>query len=54
MSLDPTTKELAVSAWLDTPLGPMLAVATGSELLLLEFETRRGLSAAVEQLSSRR
>lgn len=31
----------------------MLAVATGSELLLLEFETRRGLSAAVEQLSSR-
>lgn len=41
----------ARSAWLETPVGRMVAVATESALLLLEFETRRGLDASLERLS---
>lgn len=43
----------AGSAWLETPLGPMLAVAIDSALLLLEFETRRGLTESLERLGRR-
>lgn len=37
-------------AWLDSPLGPMLAIASNSHLLLLEFLERRGLEDAVRRL----
>lgn len=36
--------------WLDTPLGPMLAVANDQELCLLEFVNRRGLEHEIERL----
>lgn len=41
----------ALSArWLDTPLGPMLAIADETALLLLEFIDRRGLERELELL----
>lgn len=36
--------------WLDTPLGPMLAIADDERLYLLEFVDRRGLEREVERL----
>lgn len=36
--------------WLDTPLGPMLAIADETALLLLEFIDRRGLERELELL----
>jgi AraC family transcriptional regulator of adaptative response/methylated-DNA-[protein]-cysteine methyltransferase len=36
--------------WLETPLGPMLAVASATELHLLEFADRRALPAELEAL----
>ena len=36
--------------WLETPLGPMLAIADENALLLLEFSDRRGLEREVEVL----
>lgn len=36
--------------WLDTPLGPMLAVADEEFLYLLEFVDRRGLEREIEKL----
>lgn len=38
------------AAWLDTPLGPMLAVASEDALYLLEFTDRRGLEHELEHL----
>ena len=38
------------AAWLDTPLGPMLAVADEEVLYLLEFVDRRGLESEIERL----
>ena len=38
------------TAWLDTPLGPMVAVADEEVLYLLEFVDRRGLEAEIERL----
>lgn len=38
------------AAWLDTRLGPMLAVADDSSLFLLQFLDRRGLERQVERL----
>lgn len=38
------------SAWLETPLGPMLAVADDEALRLLEFADMPGLEAEVERL----
>lgn len=38
------------AAWLDTPLGPMLAIADENTLYLLEFVDRRGLEREIEQL----
>ena len=38
------------AAWLDTPLGPMLAVAGEEVLYLLEFVDRRGLERELEGL----
>lgn len=41
------------AAWLDTPLGPMLAIADDTALHLLEFVDRRGLEREVERLWKR-
>ncbi len=38
------------ASWIDTPLGPMLAVADDEALYLLEFVDRRGLEKEIEQL----
>jgi AraC family transcriptional regulator of adaptative response/methylated-DNA-[protein]-cysteine methyltransferase len=38
------------AAWLDTPLGPMLAIGDEETLYLLEFVERRGLEREVERL----
>jgi AraC family transcriptional regulator, regulatory protein of adaptative response / methylated-DNA-[protein]-cysteine methyltransferase len=38
------------AAWLDTKLGPMIAIADEHELYLLEFVDRRGLEREVERL----
>jgi AraC family transcriptional regulator of adaptative response/methylated-DNA-[protein]-cysteine methyltransferase len=41
------------AAWLDTPLGPMTAVADERALHLLEFVDRRGLEREIERLRTR-
>ncbi len=41
---------LLKQAQLDTPLGPMVAIADEEALYLLEFEKRRGLDLAIERL----
>lgn len=41
------------SEWIDTPLGPMIAIANDSALCLLEFTDRRGLERSVERLRMR-
>lgn len=38
------------ASWLDTPLGPMIAIANEDGLYLLEFVDRRGLEREVERL----
>ncbi len=38
------------ASWLDTPLGPMIAIANEEVLYLLEFVDRRGLEREVERL----
>ena len=38
------------AAWPDTPLGPMLSIASDEKLHLLEFVDRRGLEREVERL----
>ena len=39
--------------WIDTPLGPMVAMADDDGLYLLEFTDRRGLEREVERLRKR-
>lgn len=41
------------AAWIDTPLGPMVAIADETALYLLEFVDRRGLEREVERLRER-
>lgn len=52
MGAPPKTANAAVltAAWLDTRLGPMIAMADDRALYLLEFVDRRGLEREVEQL----
>ena len=38
------------ASWLDTKLGPMIAIADEAGLYLLEFVDRRGLEREVERL----
>ncbi|MBY0282253.1 MAG: trifunctional transcriptional activator/DNA repair protein Ada/methylated-DNA--[protein]-cysteine S-methyltransferase [Alphaproteobacteria bacterium] len=38
------------TAWIDTPLGPMIAIADDNGLYLLEFADRRGLELEIERL----
>ena len=41
------------AAWLDTKLGPMLAIGDDNALYLLEFVDRRGLERQIERLRTR-
>src|SRR3990167_10139070 len=41
------------SMWIDTVLGPMIAIADATSLYLLEFAKRRGLDREVERLRHR-
>lgn len=41
------------AAWIDTKLGPMIAIADDAELYLLEFVDRRGLEREIERLRKR-
>lgn len=41
------------ASWLDTPLGPMIAIANEEALYLLEFVDRRGLEREIERLRNR-
>ena len=44
------TKQVLVATWIETQLGPMLAIADEAGLYLLEFVSRRGLEKEVERL----
>lgn len=44
---------LLKTALLDTPLGPMMAIASDTQLYLLEFIERRGLEREIERLRRR-
>jgi AraC family transcriptional regulator, regulatory protein of adaptative response / methylated-DNA-[protein]-cysteine methyltransferase len=52
MGAAPTNRATRVlfAAWLDTPLGPMTAIADEHALHLLEFVDRRGLEREIERL----
>jgi AraC family transcriptional regulator, regulatory protein of adaptative response / methylated-DNA-[protein]-cysteine methyltransferase len=41
------------AAWIDTPLGPIMAVANDDALYLLKFVERRGLEREIERLRKR-
>jgi AraC family transcriptional regulator of adaptative response/methylated-DNA-[protein]-cysteine methyltransferase len=42
--------QILKASWIDTPLGPMIAIANEKALYLLEFVDRRGLEREVERL----
>ncbi|RMX22040.1 bifunctional transcriptional activator/DNA repair protein Ada [Legionella jordanis] len=46
----PHQLQLLKASWLDSPLGPMIAIANDEALYLLEFIDRRGLELEVERL----
>lgn len=48
-----TAYSLLKATWLDTPLGPMIAIADEDALYLLEFVDRRGLEREIERLRQR-
>ncbi|WP_208112731.1 bifunctional transcriptional activator/DNA repair protein Ada [Aureibacillus halotolerans] len=48
-----TGVKLLYSAWIDTRLGAMLAIADDEALLLLEFVDRRGLEKEIERLRNK-
>lgn len=56
MGAPPTKTQTTIlkSAWLDTPLGPMLVIADEEGLYLLEFVERRGLEREIERLRQRK
>ncbi len=45
--------KLLKAAWLDSPLGPMLAIADEEKVYLLEFVERRGLEREIERLRAK-
>ena len=45
--------QILKSAWIDTPLGPMVAVSDDSHLLLFEFVDCRGLEKEIEKLRNK-
>ncbi|MBA4749602.1 MAG: bifunctional transcriptional activator/DNA repair protein Ada [Alphaproteobacteria bacterium] len=52
MGATPSRSEalLLKAAWIDTPLGPMMAISDEDALYLLEFVDRRGLEREIERL----
>ena len=46
-------RKILKASWLDTKLGPMIAIADDEALYLLEFVDRRGLEREVERLRKR-
>jgi len=46
--------KVLTTAWIDTKLGPMLAIADEQELYLFEFVSRRGLEREIERLRSKK
>ncbi len=44
---------LLTAAWINTPLGPMLAVASDDGLVLLDFWDRKGMTTALNRLRER-
>lgn len=46
-------QKILYASWLDSPLGPMVAIADEEALYLLEFVDRRGLEREVERLRKR-
>ena len=46
-------QQVLLADWLDTPLGPMLAIADEERLVLLEFVERRGLETELKRLRGR-
>ena len=46
-------QDVLTADWLDTPLGPMLAIASEEKLVLLEFVERRGLETELKRLRGR-
>jgi AraC family transcriptional regulator of adaptative response/methylated-DNA-[protein]-cysteine methyltransferase len=56
MGSPPTKTQINIlkSAWLDTPLGPMVVIADEEGLYLLEFVDRCGLECEVERLRNRK
>lgn len=44
---------MLTSQWIETPLGPMLAIANQEGLCLLDFVDRRGLENAIQRLRTR-
>lgn len=50
---EPAQHNILKSAWLDSPLGPMLAVSDEDALYLLEFVERRGLEKEIERLRAK-
>jgi len=46
-------RRLLKASWIDTPLGPMIAIGDETHLHLLEFVSRRGLEREVERMRSR-
>ena len=42
-----------MSSWIDSPLGPMLAIVDDDRLYLLEFVERRGLAREIERLRAK-
>lgn len=53
MGVAPTKQgqnNILIASWLDTKLGPMIAIGSETELYLLEFVDRRGLEREVENL----
>lgn len=47
------TCNILKASWLDTPVGPMIAIADEKALYLLEFVDRRGLEREIERLRQR-
>lgn len=48
-----TTATVLMASWLDTPLGPMFAIADEKWLYLLEFVDQCGLEKKIERLRNR-
>ena len=45
-------QKILTTAWIDTKLGPMLAIADEEQLYLFEFISRRGLEREIEKIRS--